>query len=153
MSTRIVSSYMTLNLGGFKENRLVRRIIPKFNWSLGAYCGPGRAANRIGDEFLGPFTKACRTHDFCYSAAGEQITKEMNEGYLKTRTQRTTRRTELKQQCDSRLSEDLSETCSQVPNDRRSNCRSSAQAYTAFTITLGAGALTSSINAAAACVD
>lgn len=123
----------------------------KFDWSKGAYCGPGGTARRAADEFFGPFSNACRTHDFCYFAAGEQIAKEIGEGYLKSRSDLRQRQSRVKRQCDSRFSEDLSQACSQVSGSKKKKCKRAARAYAGLVIAAGGSAFKQSIARARNC--
>ena len=123
----------------------------KFDWSKGAYCGPGGTARRAADEFFGPFSNACRTHDFCYFAAGDQIAKEIGEGYLKSLSDLRKRQSRVKRQCDSRFSEDLSQACSQVSGSKKKKCKRAARAYAGLVIAAGGSAFKQSIARARNC--
>lgn len=123
----------------------------KFNWSKGAYCGPGRTATRIGDTFLGPFTNACRTHDWCYFSGGEQVVKEIEEGHLKSRSDKKNRRNGIRRDCDSLFKEELLQACSQVRGSMKRNCQSSAKAYYRAVRTTGWAAFKGSMNRAEDC--
>lgn len=123
----------------------------KFDWSAGAYCGPGKTANRVTDEFVGPFSNACRTHDFCYFAAGEQIAKEIEEGYLRTKSDIAKRRDESRRQCDSYFYESLMDACSQVPAVMRTSCKTNALQYFGWVKGVGWSAFRRSITKAQNC--
>ena len=123
----------------------------KFDWSLGAYCGPGRTATVVGDNWRGPFMNACRTHDWCYFAGGEQIAKEIDVGYLKTYDDVNNRRSETKRQCDSYFYEELTQVCSQVQFTMKESCQNGARNYHAAAVRLGGMAFDQSIEKAKAC--
>lgn len=114
----------------------------QFEWTLGSYCGTGNV--RVPEQFFGPFTNACRTHDFCYFAAGEQIAKETDEGYLRTTADINRRKSESKRQCDTRFYQDLSQACSQVSDGGA--CQAIAQIYSGAVIVAGDAAFTRSID-------
>ena len=123
----------------------------RFSWSEGAYCGPGKAARVIPDEFFGPFSNACRTHDWCYHAAGEQIAKEIQEGYLRSKSEADNRRDNSRRQCDSYFSQELSNTCSQMPDSKRNGCYIASRGYAKAVKVAGIIALDISIRKALAC--
>lgn len=118
----------------------------RFEWQQGAYCGSARA--NVPDRFFGPFTNACRTHDWCYFAAGEQIAKEIDIGYLKSIREISIRKRNTKKDCDSVFYSELSKACSQA---KEAGCQAAAQTYFAGVAGLGWGAFNRSIDHAMAC--
>ena len=120
----------------------------RFDWSEGAYCGSGKTTRVIPDKLFGPFSNACRTHDWCYHAAGEQIAKEIQEGYLKSGRDIQSRRDKSKRQCDSYFSQEIFDACSQ---SLVQDCRSAAKVYIGAVLLLGGKAFDKSIANAKAC--
>lgn len=115
----------------------------RFHWSEGAYCGSGKTTRLIPDKLFGPFTNACRTHDWCYHAAAEQIAKEIQEGYLRGKSEIDNRRDNSKRECDSYFRQELLATCPQ--------CRGAAETYYVGVLLLGGQALRDAIKKAEAC--
>ena len=142
------STLMSLGLGVLLVLCANTAVACKFDWTKGAYCGAGSTTRLIPDRLFGPFTAACRTHDWCYFAAGEQIAKELEEGYLKTQSDINRRKATSKQQCDSYFHSELSEACSQTRNPV---CGAAADEYANAVSALGFLAFKRSIQNAQAC--
>ena len=120
----------------------------RFDWSEGAYCGSGKTTRVIPDKLFGPFSNACRTHDWCYHAAAEQIAKEIQEGYLRGDPEIDNRRDNSRRQCDSYFSQEILKACSK---SLFPDCRSAAITYIGVVKLAGNRALKQSIRRAKMC--